>query len=458
MRQHIVKVSSKRQRRGASYVCACALIAMPVVACAQPQDDARSTGTGGQTTRAGQDATVSVDALSQKPQEYQGETVTVRAEVEEILSPNLFTLDEDNVISAGRDVLVFVARPDAVPQEGKTITVTGTVRPFVRADFMRDFDWFYADPDLFVRFSSRPVVVATSGQLESGVELMRAPTPMTEQRTIGTGGRAASGRESAQAPAEVSAGELADSPERFFGRRVSVQAEVEQVFGPRLFTLDEDKFFSTGRDVLVLMPEAEAVPLDGAQVTVTGVLRPFVKTDVIRNYSWLTLDPGLWIRFDRRPAIVAESVQTSWGAELIAKPPATGAMAAPTSASRVGGGDAIAAISSIVSSSDKAALVGRPVGLSNVTVQRVASDRSFWVGDTEPQLFVVVDAGTLKQATPGAGTVREGQKVTIDGQIKQLPGTRGTVEVTDWGAISDVDAGMLKNREVYVYANRVKVE
>jgi hypothetical protein len=131
------------------------------------------------------------------------------------------------------------------------------------------------------------------------------------------------GRGFRQASAEISVGDLADDPERYFGRRVSVQAEVEQVFGPRLFTLGEDKFFSTGRDVLVLMPDADAVPVDGAQVTVTGVLRPFVKTDVTRSYNWLTLDPGLWIRFDRRPAIIADSVRTSWGAELIAKPPAS---------------------------------------------------------------------------------------------------------------------------------------
>jgi hypothetical protein len=38
------------------------------------------------------------------------------------------------------------------------------------------------------------------------------------------------------------------------------------------------------------VPEAETVPVDGATVTVTGVLRPFVKADVTRTYTWLTLD------------------------------------------------------------------------------------------------------------------------------------------------------------------------
>jgi hypothetical protein len=53
--------------------------------------------------------------------------------------------------------------------------------------------------------------------------------------------------------------------------------------------------------------------------------------------------------------------------------------------------------------------------------------------------------------------VRQGEKVNIVGEVKRLPGNEGQVTVTDWGPVSESDAKMLENREVYVYASRIEV-
>jgi hypothetical protein len=280
----------------------------------------------------------------------------------------------------------------------------------------------------------------------------------------GAGGAPTGGDDNGSAAAtQISAGEIADHPERYYGQRVAVAAEVEQIFSPRLFTLDEDRFFSTGRDVLVLMPNAEAVPLDGSWVTVAGTLRPFVKTEITRSYRWLTLDPALWIRFDQRPAIVADSVRTASNAELVrltpesASPSNRPASSAPSASPAPAAAAApIREIGSIVTGANPIAVVGRRADLSTVPVYRLAGTRSFWVGTNEPQLFVVVDAATLKQAA-GGRMLQAGDMVSVAGELRKVPGWQAGVTVADWGVIPESDAETLKQRLVYLYADQLEV-
>jgi len=84
-----------------------------------------------------------------------GEPVTVRAEVEEILSLHAFTVGDG-------ETLVFSPAVLTVDVE-EEVVVTGTVRQLVFADFRDDYDWFdFGDEDWVADFEHDLVVVADS--------------------------------------------------------------------------------------------------------------------------------------------------------------------------------------------------------------------------------------------------------------------------------------------------------
>lgn len=118
---------------------------------------------------------VSADRIAADPKAYYGRRVEIRrAEVEDVISSRVFTLDED-VFGGGPDVAVIVprlARRNVTVMKGSKVTVVGTVRRYVRTDMERDFDWLGDEPDLFVRIHERPVVVAESVRGPNGRELV----------------------------------------------------------------------------------------------------------------------------------------------------------------------------------------------------------------------------------------------------------------------------------------------
>lgn len=113
--------------------------------------------------------------ITSNPEQYYGETLAVTGEVEDIQSGTAFTLDEDQLLGS-EDLLVVYASPrDGVQQpqpsaqlptiaDDETVAVTGVLRPFVVAEFERDYDlgWdLQLQEQLEAEYSNRPVLVAT---------------------------------------------------------------------------------------------------------------------------------------------------------------------------------------------------------------------------------------------------------------------------------------------------------
>lgn len=136
------------------------------------QADARDRGRAGQASVPLIDTTAG--AIAAAPQAYYGNLVRVTAEVEDVVSPHVFLLDEDR-IGAGPDVLVVYPRPIGAVPEGDDVTVVGHVRPLVRTYFERDYDWFdwgwFNEVEGEVEVETRPVIVASS-VVSAGRELM----------------------------------------------------------------------------------------------------------------------------------------------------------------------------------------------------------------------------------------------------------------------------------------------
>jgi ABC-type Fe3+-hydroxamate transport system substrate-binding protein len=261
--------------------------------------------------------TISAGKLAKNPGDYVGRTVTVSAEVEDVLGSNMFTLDEDAILS-GPDVLVLV--PGGVTGKlahDQKVVVTGEVRRYVESDLDRDFDFFengkLVEVKTKVDWNTRPVIVARSIRTESGANLMTGKTT-SHDATMHS-------QTSTMAVAPISAGKLARDAKHYYGQTVTVRAEVEDVLGSNMFTLDEDSLLA-GSDVLVLVPRGVTANLTHDQkVVVTGRVRPFVEADLDRDFDWFDngklVDVKTKVDWKTRPVIVADSIRSDAGVDIV---------------------------------------------------------------------------------------------------------------------------------------------
>ena len=102
--------------------------------------------------------------ITENPNKYYGRTLAVAGEVEDIVGPNAFTLDEDELIGAS-DLLVLVANPksaNTAVKDGEYVAVTGVLRSFVVADIERDYDLTWdlnLQKQLEVEYKEKPVLI-----------------------------------------------------------------------------------------------------------------------------------------------------------------------------------------------------------------------------------------------------------------------------------------------------------
>jgi hypothetical protein len=118
----------------------------------------------------------------------------------------------------------------------------------------------------------------------------------------------------------ISAGKLARDAKDYYGRTVTVKAEVENVYDSRSFTLDEDSVFA-GPDVLVLVPSGMTADLRHDQVVmVTGKVRQYVTSELERDYDWFKngklVTTKTDVDFKLRPVLVATSLMVD-GREIL---------------------------------------------------------------------------------------------------------------------------------------------
>lgn len=221
---------------------------------------------------------VTTDELSEGAEGLIGETVSLRSEVAESIDEVSFLL-EDNQLFGGEDILVINASGEPfVLNEGDDtpVQVTGEVQQLITADFESAYG-FELDPNLYADYEDRPVVVAQSIAL--------SPDP----------------------------GELTENPEQYYNQRIAVAGEVEEKFSPTTFTLDEELLFNDD-DLLVIAQEATAQTQVGEEVTVTGVLRPYVKAEFETDYDldWdLSVQERVEAEYIEKPVFVADEVYPS---------------------------------------------------------------------------------------------------------------------------------------------------
>lgn len=118
------------------------------------------------------------------------------------------------------------------------------------------------------------------------------------------------------AGATNSVADITDAPNAFIGKTVTVVAEIDDVYGPRAFTLDEEgpaPAKGARKDLLTLVPKVGGFPGVDAQwkddkARVTGVVQRMVVKDVEREIGW-ELPSGLGAKFKSKPVLIARSFE-----------------------------------------------------------------------------------------------------------------------------------------------------
>ncbi|MDZ8052598.1 MAG: hypothetical protein RMX68_029065 [Aulosira sp. ZfuVER01] len=109
----------------------------------------------------------------------------------------------------------------------------------------------------------------------------------------------------------------------------------------------------------------------------------------------------------------------------------------------------------LITNANKQTLVNRPVQFTNVNVQSVVGDRTFWVGSSNTQrVFVVLapnlDAGTAENKI----VVKKGQTLDLAGVLKPVPSVKQAQQ--QWKGLTATEAQGLKNQIVYLQANQIR--
>jgi hypothetical protein len=101
--------------------------------------------------------------ITQRPEQYYRRQVAVTGEVDNIRSPVLLTLDE-NQLFGGQDLLVLLKAPPKVAiNQGQTVSITGEVRPFVIAEIEKEYNFTWdlnVKRELEAEYGNRPILVA----------------------------------------------------------------------------------------------------------------------------------------------------------------------------------------------------------------------------------------------------------------------------------------------------------
>lgn len=170
---------------------------------------------------------VRVDELEEHGRKYLGKTVSVDAEVEEVLGPRVFTIDEPNWGDLDGEILVVMPTTlIALLQDDDRVTVTGTIKEFVRTDLENEWGWFDLTPDLVTKISLKPVLVAdriVGGNNNVAMVIQRRPESAASKEAVGTAGTAASTGSAKHAEPVASVADLAGKSRAVVGRRVVLE-------------------------------------------------------------------------------------------------------------------------------------------------------------------------------------------------------------------------------------------
>lgn len=243
---------------------------------------------------------------------------------------------------------------------------------------------------------------------------------------------------------QVKVEDLEERAGKYIGKVVSVDAEVEDVLGPRMFTIDEHNWGDLDGEVMVYMPTGlVALVREGDRVTITGTPKAYVRADLEREWGWIEPEPEVELELNERAVLVADRIVGGNNDVALVIDSARRGTGPSTPVGTSGSTTRPASspdptdLKAVTSGDDR--VVGSRVMLKNVAVTGPAKDGGFWVRGPE-------GVGVFVLPADRSTTIAAGQAVTIDGVVLQMP-----------RSMKDrLNPGTEWNDDVYVYAFDVK--
>lgn len=254
----------------------------------------------------------------------------------------------------------------------------------------------------------------------------------------------------------VTARQIIENPAAYVGKTVTVSGDVEEIWTPRAFNMDSGlsvgELLVVGREPFPQVAEAgNRAYLVSDVATVTGVVRMFVTADIEREIGW-DLDPRIEAEYNAKPVLIAQSASFRQGVNRAATTP-------NSNANQSVGGDEITDYLIIVTAPDPPSLIGRRVHLTDVKVQSVIGDRTFYVGPSESQKVLVVLEEEKTPNTPleGKVDVNPGQTVSFNGVIERMPSIEEARQ--RFGKLmNEAEFNKLPDQQIFIRVDRINIK
>ncbi|UKO98707.1 hypothetical protein [Nostoc sp. UHCC 0870] len=258
---------------------AIALTALVVAGCQidQPQVTAPDTT----TETPGVSTPVGAPDVTQRTEDLIGKLVTVRSQDINRLNDNVFTITDREAFSGERIVVVNdTGKPVDLPAPQDTrLQVTGTVANFDPNAIKQQYGVDLGQ-DAFQEYVGKPAIIAKSIAL--------APTP----------------------------GAINQNPQTYYNKVISVPGNVSRIYGPNAFVVEDKEVLGTNPLLVIVTNQLkDKAPIkEGEKIVTTGTLRPFVVSEIEKEYSpvWDTnLRGQLEKEYSQRPVLIAEGIYPS---------------------------------------------------------------------------------------------------------------------------------------------------
>ena len=220
-----------------------------------------------------QEANIEIEDVAKETEALIGDKVTLRGEFLLEVSKASFKLREDTLFPEEAVLVVNATGNEYLVPLGEAtpMWVTGAVETFDRETIAEQYD-LLLEPELYDEYTGQPVVIADYIAL--------APNPE----------------------------EILDNPDVFYGQRVVVDGEVDTIFAPDAFSLENEQLFEENSLLVV-----GAVPdiAEEGPVAVSGILQPFSLASLDADYDLLwERDIQTMLEADHagQPVIVAEEI------------------------------------------------------------------------------------------------------------------------------------------------------
>ncbi len=193
------------------------------------------------------------------------------------------------------------------------------------------------------------------------------------------------------------------------------------------------------------------------RVSVLGLLVGFLaacNNEQANNPDVVVVSPSPTVAASPSPNVVVASPSPTIAASP--SPNVVVVSPSPTVAASPAATEPITDVVVIATAPNKQSFVNRQVELTNVPVQSVVGDRTFWVGSgNNERLFIVLDEALDNGRTEKNLKVNAGQTLMIRGLIRSLPSTQEAQK--QWG-LSAAEAEALRNQQVYLQASQVQMQ